>query len=315
MEEKYKKFKEFDWQASQEWQLYYSNLYPTPGPSKIERFKKKFYKNKIDPDFDIDYKPPEDTSSNTSSSSQSHQQYTSYQPPQASVAINSPVLLNIETLVFFLFAFSLPFNFHSLKIVSLGLLLRTIRLCGKPQWKIEYAQILFTNETFQTLLSTLVLFIDRFNYYLMLPCGISVLVYVCENMKAMNNPMLNGFMGYIDTIVNKKTELIQCKAHVEVAIGFLLVIGFFFKINSFILPIIYWQLMKMKYVMNPNLQVSFHILNEKVNEIKNKPGVPPMAKMVIDKIQWAFEYMGKVEIPKEAQQGQQQAAGPSCIIF
>ena len=221
MEEKYKKFKEFDWQASQEWQLYYSNLYPTPGPSKIERFKKKFYKNKIDPDFDIDYKPPEDTSSNTSSSSQSHQQYTSYQPPQAPVAINSPVLLNIETLVFFLFAFSLPFNFHSLKIVSLGLLLRTIRLCGKPQWKIEYAQILFTNETFQTLLSTLVLFIDRFNYYLMLPCGISVLVYVCENMKAMNNPMLSGFMGYIDTIVNKKTDLIQCKAHVEVAIGFL----------------------------------------------------------------------------------------------
>ena len=315
MEEKYKKFKEFDWQASQEWQLYYSNLYPTPGPSKIERFKKKFYKNKIDPDFDIDYKPPEDTSSNTSSSSQSHQQYTSYQPPQASVAINSPVLLNIETLVFFLFTFSLPFDLYSLKIGSVGLLLRTIRLCGKPQWKIEYAQILFTNETFQTLLSTLVLFIDRFNYYLMLPCGISVLVYVCENMKAMNNPMLSGFMGYIDTIVNKKTDLIQCKAHVEVAIGFLLVIGFFFKINSFILPIIYWQLMKMKYVMNPNLQVSFHILNEKVNEIKNKPGVPPMAKMVIDKIQWAFEYMGKVEIPKEAQQGQQQAAGPSCIIF
>ena len=310
MEDKYKKFKEFDWQSSQEWQLYYSNLYPTPGPSKIERFKKKFYKNKIDPDFDIDYTPPEDTSSNTS---QSQQQYTSYHPPHAPVAINSPVLLNIETLVFFLFAFSLPFNFHSLKIVTLGLLIRTIRLCGKPQWKIEYAQILFTNETFQLLLSTLVLFIDRFNYYLMLPCGISVLLYVCENMKAMNNQMLNGFMGYIDTIVNKKAELIQCKAHVEVAIGFLLVVGFFFKTNAFILPIIYWQLMKMKYVMNPNIQVSFRILNEKVNGVKNKPGVPPIAKMVIEKIQWVFEYMGKVEMPKEG--GQQQSAGPSCIIF
>ena len=65
MEEKYKKFKEYDWVTSEEWQAYYRNIYPTPPPSKILRYKKKFYRNKIDSDFDIDYKPPEEEQSNS----------------------------------------------------------------------------------------------------------------------------------------------------------------------------------------------------------------------------------------------------------
>ena len=70
---KYKKFKEFDWVGSKEWQLYYTNLFPTPPPSKILRYKKKFYHNKIDPDFDINYQPPEEeTTSNTTSNTTSY---------------------------------------------------------------------------------------------------------------------------------------------------------------------------------------------------------------------------------------------------
>jgi hypothetical protein len=47
MEEKYTQFKEYDW-------AYYTNIFPTPPPSKILIYKKKFYRNKIDLDFDID---------------------------------------------------------------------------------------------------------------------------------------------------------------------------------------------------------------------------------------------------------------------
>lgn len=314
MEEKYKKFKEFSWKDSPEWQIYYSNLYPTPNLAQLEKFKKKFYKNKIDPDFDITYVPPSQDTSSSSTNTQN--QYPGFQPPSTVPAMNSPVLLNIETLLFFLFAFSLPFNYHTLKIVILALIVRSIRLCGKPQWNVQYAQILFTNETFQLLLCSLILFIDRFNYYLMLPCGISALVYVCENLKSMNNQMLVGFIGYIEAIIAKKNELIQCRAHVEVAIGFLVIVGFFFKINSFILPIIYWQLMKMRYVMNPNIQVTFRLLNQYVNAFKNQPSVPGIVKMIIEKIQWGFEYMGKVEVPQNQEQGgQQQQQGSGCNIF
>ena len=54
MEEKYKKFKDYNWDNSKEWNSYFTNIFPTPTQNKALRYKKKFYRNKIDPDFDID---------------------------------------------------------------------------------------------------------------------------------------------------------------------------------------------------------------------------------------------------------------------
>ena len=59
MEEKYKRFKKFNWAYSDDWQHYYRNLYPSPPISKLLHYKKKFYRNYIDPDFNINYIPPE----------------------------------------------------------------------------------------------------------------------------------------------------------------------------------------------------------------------------------------------------------------
>mmetsp|Transcript_55227 Transcript_55227/g.108032 ORF Transcript_55227/g.108032 Transcript_55227/m.108032 type:complete len:374 (+) Transcript_55227:204-1325(+) len=52
LSESEKKFLEFDWTDSR-WQDYLRNLEPTPPQSKILKWKKKFYKSKIDSDFDV----------------------------------------------------------------------------------------------------------------------------------------------------------------------------------------------------------------------------------------------------------------------
>ena len=68
--------------------------------------------------------------------------------------------------------------------------------------------------------------------------------------------------------------------------------------------------------MNPNIQVTFRLLNQYVNAFKNQPSVPGSLKMIIEKIQWGFEYMGKVEVPQNQEQdGQQQQQGSGCNIF
>ncbi len=69
MEAKYKKFLEFKWENSSEWQMYYTNLFPTPPSHKILHYKKKFYKLKVDSDFDINYSPASENNANSSSSS------------------------------------------------------------------------------------------------------------------------------------------------------------------------------------------------------------------------------------------------------
>ena len=311
MEEKYKKFKEFEWEKSKEWQLYWSNLYPTPPVSKIERYKRKFYKNKIDSDFDIDYKPSETSNSNSNYNSNSNSTFTdsnsgySYTyafPPFK--PINSVLLKTIETYLLFFFLFSLPFRFYSKQIAFVAYLLRTLRLNGIPKWKVEYLQGLMGIDSVHVFFYSLVLFIERFNYYLILPVALAAVIDSCENIKDDKN--LNVFKKYFDLVLKNKENLLQERANIEVGIGFLLIVGVFLKLNSFLLPIIYWQLMKVKYFLQPRIKKSFEILNSYVNKFKNSQNCPNLMKIVIEKIQWLFEYFGKVE-PKNQ--------NSSCMIF
>ena len=55
-EEAYKKYTEFDFKASEEWHTYFDGLFPVPPKRKVEKFKRKFYNRKIDPNFDVSYK-------------------------------------------------------------------------------------------------------------------------------------------------------------------------------------------------------------------------------------------------------------------
>ena len=52
MEEKYRQYLQYDWNNSEEWKLYFNNIFPVPPSSRVDYYKKKFYKLKIDPDFE-----------------------------------------------------------------------------------------------------------------------------------------------------------------------------------------------------------------------------------------------------------------------
>merc|ERR1719409_947781 len=67
------KFEAFAWESDEGWQGYLSNLYPQPSAGQLLKFKKKWYKKNVDPDFDDTYEPPYAAGSppGTSSSSSS----------------------------------------------------------------------------------------------------------------------------------------------------------------------------------------------------------------------------------------------------
>ena len=336
MEEKYKKFKEFNWVESEEWQAYYRNLYPTPPPSKILRYKKKFYRNKIDEDFDIDYKPPGEeetnpttgssTSSNTNTSSnytnQSYQQnftpeqtFETYNAAQSFAhPINSSMLVNIETALMVLFMISLPLRIKTTLLAVLAFGVRTVRTVGIPQFNLNYLQALVMNDNFHTLIFAGQTLVDRFNYYMMVPVAVSALIALADNLKK-SNINIGGIKKHIDTINQQKENLIQDKTHIEVAIGFISVAGIFLKLNSILTPVIYWQMMKVRYTLNPYIKQSFKELNQYTNNFKNSNKCPGPLKFVIEKIQWAFNYMGQVNTVPQNGQGSNQGAGSMCNVF
>lgn len=57
MEEKYKAYQKFDWTLNEKWQNYLNNLYPVPPRDLLEKRRKKWYKDNIDKDFDVNYDP------------------------------------------------------------------------------------------------------------------------------------------------------------------------------------------------------------------------------------------------------------------
>lgn len=343
MEEKYKKFKEYDWVNSEEWQAYYRNIFPTPPPSKVLRCKKKFYRNKIDSDFDIDYKPPEEEESNTSSSysgsstssSSTHTNYNTNTTNQGAYSneqtfenykaaqylarpIQSPLLRGLETLLFFAFFISLPLKYRTTLIGIIAFLVRTIRIVGIPQFNMTYFQAFILNDSCHTLFFTLQSLTDRTNYYMLLPVGISAIIAICDNLAA-TNLNIGGIKKYVDLVNNKREEITQSKSHIELAIGFVCIGGIFLKINSLLTPIIYWQLLRVRYTINPYTKQSFTELNNAANDIKNSSKCPEILKVVIEKVQSFFSYMGKINSPQN-QNGQQQTngeqgGGSMCNIF
>ena len=332
MDEKYKQFLEYNWVDSKEWQLYYSNLFPTPPPSKILRYKKKFYRNKIDSNFDIDYEPPkqEETSQQNNAQSQNYNQNYSNQTNQEAFSneqtfetykaaqtlarpINSQPLFLIETISLILFIVSLPIRYKTNLLAIIAFLIRTIRLVGIPQFNMTYLQATLMNDACHTLLFAVQIILERLNYYLLFPVIISAVIALCENLKKMNIKL-----PYIDLINNKKEEIMQSRSHVEVAIGFVSIIGIFLKLNSILTPIIYWQMIRVRYTLNPYIKESFKEINNYANQIKNSDKCPGIVKTIIDKVQWGVEYLGKMSSPQQNAQGQDQSQGQGssmCYIF
>ena len=315
MEEKYKKFKEYNWTDSAEWKSYYTNIFPTPPPSKILRYKKKFYRNKIDPDFDIDYKPlneEDNSNSSTNSSSTSYNQkantnnnsfqdmfskeqtFESYKAAQSLAnPINSNLLIVIETFLLIAFIISLPSSHKTSILALLAFLVRTIRSVGIPKFDMIYFRALIMNDSCHTLLYTLQTLLDKFNYYIIIPILISTIIALSDNGR---NIVL--VKKYTNLVNNKREELIEIRSNIEVTIGFVSIIGVFLKINSILTPILYWQAMKFRYILNPYIKKSFSQLNYSSNQFKNSEKCPKLLSLIIDKVQMAISYMAKMGNPQ-----------------
>ena len=301
MEEKYKKFLEYNWENSDEWHSYFRNIFPTPPENKIIRYKKKFYRNKIDSDFDIDYKPANskeepkpEKSESTNNNINSNKTFTSNSFPKNNYS-KTP-LLNIETVLMILFFISLPLKNKS-KIISIIIfLIRIIRLVGITKFEMDYLYQLLKNESFQAFIYSIEILIDKFNYFLMVPIIISIIVGFCENIKIYNLNFSTKINQAIDLMNNKKEDLLQDKSDIELGMAIFLIVGFMLNINSLTIFIVHIQVLYIKYNFDFRLKKSFNKLNNDVNQFKNSNNCPSPFKNIIEKVQNIFEYLGNSQI-------------------
>jgi len=59
MDQKFRDYRKFDWTLNDKWQQYLSNIFPTPSREKLEKMRRKWYRDNVDKDFDLTYEPKE----------------------------------------------------------------------------------------------------------------------------------------------------------------------------------------------------------------------------------------------------------------
>ncbi|CAE7649117.1 unnamed protein product, partial [Symbiodinium sp. CCMP2456] len=64
MADDYERFVSFDW-ADERWRAYLNGLHPPPTQEQIVKYKKKWYKKHVDPNFDDRYVPPSEPAPTT----------------------------------------------------------------------------------------------------------------------------------------------------------------------------------------------------------------------------------------------------------
>ena len=328
MDRKYKKFKKYNWAYSDEWQNYYRNLYPSPPISKLLHYKKKFYRNYIDPDFDINYIPPE-----------GENQESAYTPPPEVIEknlkmlkkeqkknepnndneeekspyekliekyelskkncrpINSSIFKYSQLIFLLLFILSIPIGIKTNQFALYAFLIKVFREVGKPSFSKLYFQCLLMNESFHTLIYIFLCYLDYFNYYMILPVTISTIVSIAEDFKD-NNLGFQYINNYISSVNKVREKLIQDKTHIEIIIGFLEIIGASIGINTLKTPIIYWHILRFRYIVNPHVNKSFNIFNQEVDRFKKNSKCPKFIRFIIEKIQIMFNYFGKFDLKK-----------------
>jgi len=316
MEEKYKAFLAFDWQNSTEWQLYFTNLFPTPPGNKIMTYKKKFYNLKIDSDFDRNYSPPEQTtSSGNTGNSSGYTPSTSapsaevYYPKPERGTIFDKITASLEAIIWGIFLFSIYSQKHTIKWASGSLIFRVYRRLGHPRWLSQYAYDIFLDEHFQLFLYAALLFLDNSSTYVLMPIIIAAILNLGEYLK--NYFVMVSFISSIGSyIYSKRVEIATARANMMVAIAFIMIPASFLGINSFVVAIFYWQYLRLVYILNTDIKAGWTNLGYYVDKFKSSRFTPGVLSWGINKIQEFFLYM----VRTEAKPGEM-AGGSNCVIF
>lgn len=328
MDRKYKKFKKFNFAYSNEWQNYYRNIYPPPPISKLLHYKKKFYHNYIDPEFDINYIPPEGEAeeiayspppevieknlrklkkekakqnNNNESNDDLEEEKSSFDKLIEKYELSKKNYKPINSIVFkysqlfflILFIISIPIGIKSNQFAFYGFVIKVFREVGKPSFSKKYLQSLLLNDSFHTLIYIFQCILDYYNYYMLLPIAISTIVSIAEDLK--DNKLIFAYINnYISSVNKVKEKLIQDKTNLEIAIGFLLIIGTSIGINTFKTPIIYWHVLRFRYIVNPYVNKGFAELNQLIEKFKESGKCPRFIKYIIGKVQTMFNYLGNI---------------------
>ena len=262
MEQKFKQFIEYDWKNSKEWLSYYnSNCYIAPPVTgdKILKARKKFYKLKVDPEFDINY-TPSFTKHNHHHHAHCNHNNSNSSNSNISKSIIMQITCAIESFLWVAYFMNMLIPKYILDICFVVVLIRFIRENFFDLFTLSYyksMRILF-NELIHLMIYSFILRLDRINYLNLFPFTSTALYCICEYF--VNYLRMFQFMKkYFQKVVDMKRKIYQCRGFAYILYGVYLIFAFLMRWSRIWIVVVY-----------PGFMVFMYYFNSYVNEVVNK---------------------------------------------
>ena len=201
---------------------------------------------------------------------------------------------------------------------------------GVPRWRAVYAQRLMLDPAMQALVFCFVFWFSDPHGMAMVPVFLLEMVHYFAYVHALLQVLGLADSTVVALVTNKVlvpltsviitdpgfstlttrakwtklyTRMPQVAANIDVAIGIALLLEMLLPSRNFLLLVLYWQVLRIRYMISPQLQEAFRTLHGTVLTLVNHPRCPAICSVVYGKIH-AFA----VKMSDAAQQQQQEAS-------
>ena len=351
MEGKYKEFLGYSFGENEAFRRYIDAIEPPPPLSKIIYYKKKFYRQAVDHEFDINYDPDKPATQNVPPQEEkkteqeekkgSEEQKASEEKKGEDKTIPEdkkdsspsekktlPWLTKFQLMLFFVFLCMFPLGlvarsyYHGVPVL-LAFLIGVIKKYGLPKFNKMYWQGLFMDDHFHNLVGTIVCITSASSTVIVwFPIILRAVVFCAECIMLMSrngNKLAQIAHKCTGKIAEKREFLMTFKADLEVYAGFYLIGALLMGWVSLVLPLFYWQMMQIKYMISGYTRIALDKLAEQMDTIISNPSCPAPLRWILQGLRKLGSYMAKMTQPEPqppaGQQPQQQQGSSWCTVF
>mmetsp|Transcript_109234 Transcript_109234/g.216938 ORF Transcript_109234/g.216938 Transcript_109234/m.216938 type:complete len:317 (-) Transcript_109234:56-1006(-) len=293
MAEGYKKFQDFDW-SDERWQTYLQGLYPQPNHRQVLKFKKKWYKKTIDPEFDDTFEPPS-ASPNASGPSTQSRAGSSAGPPLGDDGSRWSTMRSKATICMIAYstamtmsagAFAGALPAYQAQLLLVGSFVLEILAKYGLKFNQEYLQSIVLDDVGPMPIMALTVLTPGLHQTVRIlalvpPFITAVLSFarICK-FHATLPAFIRKFFSPLAEI-SARYRAMQARADVEVGLGFVIVGGVFMGRAAPICALLFWNFMMMRYMMSAWTQASFRKIDGVLSPILGKiPGINRLYDML-----------------------------------
>jgi len=272
MESKYEEYLNFNW-SDERWQKYLDSLYPAPNFKQIQKFKKKWYKKTIDPDFDDNFEPEAPAASTTSvgeGGSATYQDTNRWgmMGKKASICFAAYAVAIAVTVI--AAAGALPPTQALVMMVS-AFVLEILAKYGL-KFSTHYLQSVLLDDVGVMPMMALTLLTPGLHtgvrLLALVPHFLTALMsfaQICKAHAALPESVREFFSPLAEP--SARYKIMQARADAEVLLGFVLIVGVFTGRAAPISALLFWNFMMMRHMMSAWTQATFRKLDGIIDPI------------------------------------------------